>query len=320
MTRSPEEFLDVLVESGATVLCQTPSAFRSLSVLAGEGDPRIDRLGLRAVVFAGERLELSELRPWTDRVGCERPVLVNMYGITETTVHSTFHQVSGADLARSDRNPVGVPLSDTAIHLLDAHGRLVPVGVPGEIYVGGPAVARGYLNRPSLTAERFVPDPFGAAGARMYRSGDQARRLADGSLDFLGRIDKQVKVRGYRIELGEIEAALRGHAAVREAVVIAREGQDGDKSLVAYVVLENGELDAAGLRTHLGAELARLHGPRRVRIAGRHPADPPTASSTTAPCRRRTSARSPRAGTWHREPRWRSVSPRSGPRFWAWSG
>ncbi|KJY40780.1 hypothetical protein VR41_14560, partial [Streptomyces sp. NRRL B-1568] len=202
VTRSPEEFLDVLVESGATVLCQTPSAFRSLSVLAGEGDPRVGKLGLRAVVFAGERLELSELRPWTDRVGCERPVLVNMYGITETTVHSTFHQVSEADLARSDRNPVGVPLSDTAIHLLDAHGRLVPVGVPGEIYVGGPAVARGYLNRPSLTAERFVPDPFGVAGARMYRSGDQARRLADGSLDFLGRIDKQVKVRGYRIELG----------------------------------------------------------------------------------------------------------------------
>ncbi|WP_191878764.1 amino acid adenylation domain-containing protein, partial [Streptomyces filipinensis] len=209
VTRSPEEFLDVLVASGATVLCQTPSAFRSLSALAGAGDARVGELVLRAVIFAGERLELSELRPWTDVMGFERPALVNMYGITETTVHSTFYRVTEADLARSDRNPVGVPLADTGIHLLDAQGRLVPVGVPGEIYVGGPAVARGYLERPSLTAERFVPDPFGAAGARMYRSGDQARRLADGSLDFLGRIDKQVKVRGYRIELGEIEAALR---------------------------------------------------------------------------------------------------------------
>ncbi|MEV7022277.1 amino acid adenylation domain-containing protein, partial [Kitasatospora sp. NPDC093558] len=249
MTRTPDEFLDVLVASGATILCQTPTAFRSLAALAGDGDPRTDRLALRAVVFAGERLELTELRPWTDRYGFDRPALINMYGITETTVHSTYHQVRAADLERTDRNPVGIPLADTAFHLLDALGRPVPVGVPGEIHVAGPAVARGYLNRPDLTAERFLPNPYGPAGSRMYRSGDQARRLTDGTLDFLGRIDKQVKIRGYRIELGEIETALRDHPTVREAVVTAH-----TERLVAYVVSEEA-LDPAALRTHLSASL-----------------------------------------------------------------
>ncbi|MEV7027112.1 amino acid adenylation domain-containing protein, partial [Kitasatospora sp. NPDC093558] len=253
LSRSPQDFLNLLVEQQATILCQTPSAFRSLAALAGDGDPRTDRLALRAVVFAGERLELTELRPWTDRYGFDRPALINMYGITETTVHSTYHQVQATDLERTDRNPVGVPLSDTPIHLLDTAGQLVPIGVPGEIHVAGPAVARGYLNRPDLTAERFLPNPYGPAGSRMYRSGDQARRLADGTLDFLGRIDKQVKIRGYRIELGEIETALRDHPTVREAVVIART-DGGDKTLVAYAVAE-GALDAAVLRTHLSASL-----------------------------------------------------------------
>ncbi|MEV7022685.1 amino acid adenylation domain-containing protein, partial [Kitasatospora sp. NPDC093558] len=249
VTRAPEEFLDVLVASGATVLCQTPTAFRSLAALAGDGDPRTDQLALRAVVFAGERLQLGELRPWTDRYGFDRPALINMYGITETTVHSTYHQVQATDLERTDRNPVGVPLSDTPIHLLDTAGQLVPIGVPGEIHVAGPAVARGYLNRPDLTAERFLPNPYGPAGSRMYRSGDQARRLADGTLDFLGRIDKQVKIRGYRIELGEIETALREHPTVREAVVTAHA-----QRLVAYVVTEEA-VDPAALRSHLSASL-----------------------------------------------------------------
>ncbi|MFC4497891.1 AMP-binding protein, partial [Streptomyces ovatisporus] len=205
VTRSPEDFLDLLVGHGVTVLSQTPSAFRSLVAAAGEGDERVGRLSLRHVVFAGEKLEFAELVPWVERLGLDAPVLVNMYGITETTVHTTFYEVVAGDLVGSGGNPIGRPLADVSLHLLDGWGNPVPVGVPGEIHVGGPGVARGYLGRAGLTAERFVPDPFGAAGSRLYRSGDLARRRLDGSLDFLGRIDQQVKIRGYRIELGEIE-------------------------------------------------------------------------------------------------------------------
>ncbi|WP_037815931.1 AMP-binding protein, partial [Streptomyces sp. NRRL S-1022] len=143
---------------------------------------------------AGEKLEFGELRPWVQRLGLDRPALVNMYGITETTVHTTYYRVVDTDLENGAGNPVGLPLGDLTVHLLDADGRLVPIGVPGEIHVGGPGVARGYLNRPELTAERFVPDPFGPAGARLYRSGDLARRRPDGSLEFLGRADDQVKI------------------------------------------------------------------------------------------------------------------------------
>ncbi|WP_371495233.1 amino acid adenylation domain-containing protein [Kitasatospora sp. NBC_00374] len=234
VARSPEDFLDLLVAEQVTVLSQTPSAFRSLVGLAGAGDPRIDRLALRHVVFGGEKLELADLRPWTDRLGPDAPALINMYGITETTVHTTFHRLTAADLATPTASPIGGPLPDLGVHLLDAHGRLVPVGVVGEIHVSGPGVARCYLSRPELTAERFVPNPFGAPGSRLYRSGDLARRLPDGTLESVGRADDQVKIRGYRIELGEIQAALAAHPDVREAVVLAREDTPGQKELVAY--------------------------------------------------------------------------------------
>ncbi|MGW1108617.1 amino acid adenylation domain-containing protein [Streptomyces sp. NPDC002540] len=249
VTRSPDEFLDLLKREQVTVLNQTPSAFRSLVDTETE-------LPLRAVVFAGEKLEVSELRPWTDRFGLERTALVNMYGITETTVHTTYHRLTGRDLDPRAGNPVGHPLTDLDVYLLDAQGALVPIGVPGEIHVGGPGVARGYLGRPALTAERFVPDPYGPAGARLYRSGDLARRLPDGSLEFLGRIDGQVKIRGFRIELGEIETALATHPAVRDAVVLAREDTPGDKRLVAYVTpAADAAPTPAELRTHLSGVL-----------------------------------------------------------------
>ncbi|MBW8793196.1 MAG: amino acid adenylation domain-containing protein, partial [Streptomyces sp.] len=265
VTRSPEEFLDLLVERGVTVLSQTPSAFRSLVAAAGSGDERIDRLSLRAVVFAGEKLEMPELAPWVARLGLDRPALVNMYGITETTVHTTFYRVAEADLEPGGVNPVGRPLSDLRVYLLNRSGRLVPVGVPGEMYVAGPGVARGYLNRPELTAERFVPDPFGGPGARLYRSGDLAVRRADGSLEFLGRIDDQVKIRGFRIELGEIEVALAGQDGVREAVVLARETVSGDRGLVGYVVPDAGAVvDVAVLRAGLGRVLPEYMVPSAV--------------------------------------------------------
>ncbi|MET8028148.1 amino acid adenylation domain-containing protein [Streptomyces avermitilis] len=249
VTRSPEEFLDLLVRERVTVLNQTPSAFRSLVAADAE-------LSLRAVVFAGEKLELSELRPWADRFGLDRIALVNMYGITETTVHTTYHRLTERDLDPRAGNAVGHPLADLRVYLLDADRQLVPLGVPGEIHVGGPGVARGYLNRPELTAERFVPDPYGPAGSRLYKSGDLARRLPDGGLEFLGRIDDQVKIRGFRIELGEIETALAAHPRVRDAVVLVREDTPGDKRLVAYTTPAADQAPAPGdLRSHLAARL-----------------------------------------------------------------
>ncbi|MFI7338853.1 amino acid adenylation domain-containing protein [Streptomyces sp. NPDC050085] len=256
VARDPSAFLDLLVEQRVTVLNQTPSAFRALVAAAREGDPRIDELALRTVVFGGEKLEVADLRPWAGRLGLSAPTLVNMYGITETTVHVTYYVLDEDDLAEGSVSPVGVPLDDLAVRILDAHGNLAPIGVPGEIHVAGRGVARGYLGRAALTAERFVPDPFGAPGERLYRSGDVARRLADGSLEFLGRNDAQVKIRGFRIELGEINAALSGQDGVRDAVVLVREDTPGDKQLVAYVVPADDSVpDTAELRAALAREL-----------------------------------------------------------------
>ena len=162
------------------------------------------------MIFGGEALELASLAPWFERHGDEQPRLVNMYGITETTVHVTYRPLAAADLAaRTRRARSACRIPDLQLYVLDARLEPVPVGVPGEIYVGGAGLARGYLGRPELTAERFVPTRSAAEpGARLYRTGDLARCLPDGELEYLGRIDHQVKIRGFRIELGEIEAAL----------------------------------------------------------------------------------------------------------------
>ena len=209
---------------------------------------------MRLVIFGGEALEVGALTPWLERSACPR--LVNMYGITETTVHVSWRPITADDLAAAYRSPIGVPLPDLSVHLLDRHGRPAPVGVPGEIHVGGAGVGRGYLGRPELTAERFVPDPLSMApGARLYRSGDLARRRPDGQLDVLGRIDQQVKIRGFRIELGEIEAALMQHPAVTAAAVSVRE-HEGDRRLAAFwVQREGGSPDAPALRSFLKERL-----------------------------------------------------------------
>ncbi len=191
--------------------------------------PRRDGLALRALLTGGDLLH----GPLTlDALPCD---LINHYGPTENSVVSTWGVVDGG---RPIENPsIGRPIDNVNVYVLDRRLQPVPVGVPGELHVGGAGVARGYLNRPELTAERFIPHPFDPRpGARLYKTGDLVRWLPDGRLDFLGRIDHQVKLRGYRIELGEIEAALRRHPGVREGVVVAREDAPGDKRLVAYLV------------------------------------------------------------------------------------
>ena len=230
--RNPEALFDLLRDSRVTVFSQTPSAFRGF--LPAALAPGRERLPLRYVIFAGEYLDTPALAPWVQRYGDSAPELVNMYGITETTVHSTSFRVTAADLSGPVRSNVGRPLPDLRVYLLDGRGRPVPPGMRGEIHVAGAGVTAGYQNRPELTAERFTPDPFTGTGM-MYRSGDLARFTDDGELEFLGRADHQVKIRGFRVELGEIEAVLRDVPAVADAVVAAREIA-GDTRLVAYLV------------------------------------------------------------------------------------
>jgi amino acid adenylation domain-containing protein/non-ribosomal peptide synthase protein (TIGR01720 family) len=244
VSRAPEAFLTLLATERVTVLNQTPSAFRQLAQAAGAGGAAPE-LALRWVIFGGEALDPRLLGPWIARYGDAAPRLVNMYGITETTVHVTYARLRAADLAAAGGGSViGRPIPDLSVHLLDRRLHLLPPGAPGEIYVGGAGVARGYLGRPELTAERFLPDPWSALpGSRLYRTGDLARRLPDGGLEYLGRIDSQVKIRGFRIELGEIEAALDSHPAVAAALVEARRdpagpavGAPAEQRLVAYLV------------------------------------------------------------------------------------
>jgi surfactin family lipopeptide synthetase C len=250
--RSPDELLDLLRRERVTVFSQTPSAFRQFMLAALEGDRPAELPELRYVLFAGEYLDLRTLAPWLERYGDSAPELVNLYGITETTVHSTFRVIHATDLDSGVRSPVGPPLPHVGIYLLDDRGDPVPAGVPGEIWVTGPSVARGYQGLPDLTRDRFRDDPFAGGEARMYRSGDLARRLDDGGLEVLGRIDGQLKIRGYRIEPGEIEAVLREDPAVRDAAVIARDAGEGQ--LIAYVVTDVPEADEVTGRI---AELAR---------------------------------------------------------------
>ena len=258
VSRSPDSFRALLSDEGVTVLNQTPSAFRQLMEAdrhSGAGPLRV----LRYVIFGGEALDVRALQPWVERHGADRPLLVNMYGITETTVHVTFRPLARADVFAGSRSVIGQAIPDLAVYVLDSTFEPVPVGLRGELFVGGAGVARGYVSHPRLTAERFVPDPFsGIPGARLYRSGDIARRLRDGDLEYLGRGDEQVKVRGFRIELGEIAQALRAHPVVRDVFVEAATS-DGDMRIAAFVVPDAG---TAGAVRRLSAweRSGRLHG------------------------------------------------------------
>ncbi|RKS76990.1 amino acid adenylation domain-containing protein [Actinomadura pelletieri DSM 43383] len=249
---SPAAQLRVIEDEGVTVLNQTPSAF-DLVVEADGLRPPGEPAGpspLRYVVLGGERLDPSRLRPWARRHGVTAPRLVNGYGITETTIFTTWYELTEHDVFTGGGSPIGRALRHQRVLVTDDAGRQLPMGCVGEIRVSGASIANGYLGRLDLTAERFVPDP---AGGLQYRTGDLGRLRADGTLEFIGRNDHQVKIRGFRVEPGEAEAVLAEQPGVTGAAVVARPGPDGDARLVAYVVAD--PETAAGLGERLRARL-----------------------------------------------------------------
>ncbi|OMC36399.1 non-ribosomal peptide synthetase [Mycobacterium colombiense] len=259
VVRSAEDLHALLVREQVSVLSQTPSAFYALQSADALAPELGEQLKLQTVVFGGEALEPHRLSTWLHRHP-GLPRMINMYGITETTVHASFREIIDGDID-SNVSPIGVPLANLAFFVLDGWLRQVPVGVVGELYVAGGGLATGYVGRPGLSSTRFVACPYGAPGARMYRTGDLVRWGADGQLQYMGRADEQVKIRGYRIELGEIQAALASLSGVEHAAVIAREDRPGDKRLVGYIT---GTADPAEVRAQLGERLPSYMVPSAV--------------------------------------------------------
>ena len=243
-THDGKLLMQLLKRSRATVLQATPATWRLLFESGWKGDRRLK------VLVGGEALSPDLAQRLVSSCG----QVWNMYGPTETTIWSSLYRVRG----KEDRIvPIGKPIANTTLHVLDENRKPVGPGSEGELYIGGDGLARGYFQRPELTSEKFVPDPFSnAKDARMYRTGDLVRVGPDGNIEFLGRLDHQVKIRGFRIELGEIEAVLEQHPSIRHAVVAAREEASGDKSLVGYFVVDSGEsLSSAAMRAHLREQL-----------------------------------------------------------------
>ncbi|MBN2441955.1 MAG: amino acid adenylation domain-containing protein [Spirochaetales bacterium] len=255
--RSLDKFYKILVDEKVTVLNQTPSAFKHLSALEETEMYDHSSLSLRYIVFGGEALDFASLASWVKRHGDNYPQLINMYGITETTVHVTYRRVTEKDINESKGSLIGIPLPDLTLYLLDIYNHHVPVGVAGEICVGGSGVARGYLNRPELTDQKFVKNVFETdTHSRLYKSGDSARYLENGDVEYLGRIDLQVKIRGYRIELGEIENVLLRYPMVRECVVMVHVDEIKGNYLVAYIIPQNTEtIDSSDVRTFIAGQL-----------------------------------------------------------------
>ena len=251
VSRSPDDFYALLADQRVTVLNQTPTAFNLLM----QADARAHNsrgLALRYIIFGGEALNLRAVQPWFARHGDDAPQLINMYGITETTVHVTYRRIRADDAARETDSLIGEPIPDLALHLLDDHMQPVANGDEGEICIGGAGVALGYLNRPELTAEKFVANPFGTG--RLYRSGDLARRRADGELVYLGRADRQVKISGFRIELGEVEAVLLSCPGITQTCVVANSDAAGAQRLAVYFVASDG-FDITKLKSFAEAKL-----------------------------------------------------------------
>ncbi len=272
VTRSPEDLHALLVTEQVSVLSQTPSAFYALQSVDALQRELGGQLKLQAVVLGGEALEPQRLKVWLDHHRGS-PRLINMYGITETTVHASFREIVAADVD-STASPIGVPLAHLGFFVLDGWLRAVPAGVVGELYVAGAGLAYGYVGRAGLTGSRFVACPSGGVGApgtRMYRTGDLVCWRADGQLDYLGRADEQVKIRGYRIELGEVRAVLAGLDGVQQAMVIAREDRPGDKRLVGYIT---GYADPVTARAALAQRLPGYMVPAAVVVLAALPLTP----------------------------------------------
>ena len=253
VSRSPEEFYRFIHKEGVTVLNQTPSAFQQLSLFE-ESLKEPEDLKLRLIIFGGEALDIQSLKPWFQRHGDQSPQLVNMYGITETTVHVSYRPLTMKD-TDSRSSMIGLTIPDLQVYLLDRHYNPVPIGVVGELYVGGSGLSRGYLKASALTADRFIPNPFSEEdglqkkeGSRIYKTGDIARYRSGseghpGDIEYLGRADNQVKIRGFRIEPGEIEALLTRHTMVQNSIVIDQEDSMSNKCLVAYVIPDSQEME-----------------------------------------------------------------------------
>lgn len=248
VTQDPQRFIHLLIEQRVTVLNQTPTAF--YQVVHEEMQTEDLAMSLRLVIFGGEALAPAKLRPFKEKY--KHIKLINMYGITETTVHVTYKDITDKDI-KQNSSDIGKPIPTLTAYVLDPRNHLVPVGVPGELHVGGDGLARGYLNRLELTSEKFIQNPYDPQ-QRLYKSGDLVRRLPNGNLEYLGRIDHQVKIRGHRIELGEIERKLLEHPAIKEAAVLAREGDGGHKWLCAYFTAEP-ELPVSEVRVYLTKQL-----------------------------------------------------------------
>ena len=229
-TKDPKKYLQLLIRERVSILNQTPSVF--LNLIKEDLASETSDLQLRYVIFGGEALSPGKLKRWSERHPTTR--LINMYGITETTVHVTYKEIGITEIEK-DQSNIGIPIPTLSTYILDRDQNLLPMGVPGELYVGGAGLARAYLNRPQLTSQRFIPNPFNPA-ERLYRSGDQAVLLPNGEMEYKGRIDEQVKIRGYRIELGEIEHFLTSKEDIEKAVVLAVGDTNEERSLAAYVV------------------------------------------------------------------------------------
>ena len=247
-TRDPREFLQLMKRHVVTVLNQTPAAFYNLANEELQS-PKRD-LVLRYVIFGGEALKPVMLRGWKEKYPDTK--LINMYGITETTVHVTYKEITLKEIEQNISN-IGKPIPTLTTYVLDKNRKLLPVGIIGELYVGGDGVGRGYLKRHELTMERFIENPY-QPGERLYKSGDLVKLTADGEMEYYGRIDHQVKIRGHRVELGEIESVLLAYDPVREVVAIVKEDMDKTKYITVYYTADR-DLTICGLREYLGRTL-----------------------------------------------------------------